>query len=336
MSIVKINSESKIYVVCPAYNKTGGTELSHQFVFECNQQKINAIITYFNEDNQKEMINPAFKNYVTKYEIIENVEDDANNVLILPEIKADYTKKFQSIQKCIWWMSVDNFKKRNGINGSIKYYGFLRTIKFLLKKKINFFPYKLSNNVIHFYQSEYARQFLLKNNITNMYKLSDYINDSYLEKNINLKKENNVLYKQKKGLEFTKKIIKKSPQFNWIPIENMSNDEVAKLLRKSKVYIDFGNHPGKDRFPREAAISGCCVITGKRGAAKYHEDIPINDEFKFDDANKNIPKIINEINDCINNYSSNYEKFEEYRKIISNEHNVFKQDIKNIFKVNEL
>lgn len=29
-------------------------------------------------------------------------------------------------------------------------------------------------------------------------------------------------------------------------------------MRKAKVYIDFGFHPGKDRIPREAVMCGAC------------------------------------------------------------------------------
>ena len=54
-------------------------------------------------------------------------------------------------------------------------------------------------------------------------------------------------------------------------------------MMESKVYIDFGNHLGKDRIPREVA-SGCCIITGKTGADKYKEDVYIGEKFKFDEA----------------------------------------------------
>ena len=87
-----------------------------------------------------------------------------------------------------------------------------------------------------------------------------------------------MLYNPKKGIEFTRQLIEAAPDLNWVPLENMSNEEVRGKLKTSKVYIDFGDHPGKDRFPREAAISGCCVITGKRGSAAY-DDVPIPEDF---------------------------------------------------------
>jgi hypothetical protein len=106
---------------------------------------------------------------------------------------------------------------------------------------------------------------------------------------------------------------------------------VIKTLQKAKVYIDFGNHPGKDRIPREAAILGCCVITGKRGSAAFFEDVPIPDEYKFEDKEKNIPKIIDKIKDCLENYEKRYEDFDYYREVIKNEPQKFIEDLRKIF-----
>jgi hypothetical protein len=143
------------------------------------------------------------------------------------------------------------------------------------------------------------------------------------------------VFNPKKGIEFTKTIINNAKYIKFVPIENMSMAKVAKLLSTAKVYIDFGNHPGKDRIPREAAISGCCVIVGKNGSAKYFEDVPIGDEFKFDAKNRNIPLIIDKIMRCLNNYEDESKKFEDYREIIKNEQIKFKNDIKTIFQVNK-
>ena len=111
----------------------------------------------------------------------------------------------------------------------------------------------------------------------------------------------------------------------------MTRDDVVKNLLESKVYIDFGNHPGKDRFPREASILGCCIITGKKGCAHYYEDIPINDEYKFEEKEDTIPLIIRKIEECITHYDKKIIDFENYRLKIMNEKNQFINDMRNIF-----
>lgn len=117
--------------------------------------------------------------------------------------------------------------------------------------------------------------------------LSDYVNDIYLageEAALREKKEDVVLYNPKKGAAFTKALREMAQDLRWVPLIGMTTEEMRSCMSKSKVYIDFGNHPGKDRIPREAAISGCIVITGKRGAAAFAEDVCIPETYKFDES----------------------------------------------------
>lgn len=323
-----------VYVACPTYNKTGGTELAHQLVYELKQQGADARITYYDYDGGKNSINPAFKMYIDSFEKLEDVIDSGKNIFVVPEIKISLLDKYDYIQKSVWWMSVDNFVKNNGFCNAAKFYGTKKALTHLIKRRISLTKRKIVPGTVHFYQSEYAHQFLLSNGVTETYRLSDFINQSYLiDYNGDvLKRENNVLYNPKKGIEFTKKIMQQAPQINWIPIQNMTTDEVRDLLRRSKVYIDFGNHPGKDRFPREAAISGCCVITGKRGSAAYYQDIPIADEFKFADSDDNVKSIVEKISECLLDYEEESKKFAAYKEFICGEYEQFKVDVTNIIK----
>ncbi len=329
--MLRVSVDTIVYVVCPAKKKTGGTELAHQLVKECNDNGIKAIITYYGiVDN--EPTDSAFKKYVTEYISIENVQDLPRNIIIVPEINYDYLYRFSKVQKCIWWMSVDNYVKRSSFVGCWKVNGFFKAIKGLVKHDFPITERKIPTGITHFYQSEYARCYLENKGITDSYHLSDYINEIYLkELPTGGKRNNTVLYNPKKGYKYTKKIIDCAPELHWIAIENMSNDEVRKLLTTSKVYIDFGNHPGKDRFPREAAISGCCVITSKDGSAAYYEDVRISDDYKFDRRNNNIHGIILKIKDCLDSYELERSHFQEYVDMIRSEKELFKKDVVSIF-----
>jgi hypothetical protein len=71
------------------------------------------------------------------------------------------------------------------------------------------------------------------------------------------------------------------------------------------VYIDFGNHPGRDRIPREAAAMGCVVITNRRGSAENDVDIPIPNFLKIDDAFPDFPlKAAEGISEAMKSYAS--------------------------------
>ena len=96
--------------------------------------------------------------------------------------------------------------------------------------------------------------------------------------------------------------IKLAPDIEWRPIEKMTPAQVQELLAQAKIYIDFGNHPGRDRIPREAAISGCVVITGKRGAAANDIDINIPAEFKFDEKITKPQEVIEKIRAVFENF----------------------------------
>lgn len=329
--MLKIYGNTIIYVLCPSYKKSGGPELAHQLVYEINQMGGHSEIAYYDLNNEKLQINEAFKGYVSSFVDMNQIIDDSSNVIVSPEAHPEFLDKFKKIQKAIWWMSVDNYLKEHDPLASLKIFGYesgrriLRAIKFSINAQ------KYFKNVTHFYQSFYARKFLESKGIFDSIRLSDYLNAGYLDLDIETNRENQVVYNPLKGIRFTKMLIKLTPNIKWIPLQNMSTEQVKGTLLHSKVYVDFGNHPGKDRFPREAAMCGCCVITGKRGSAKYCEDVPINDEFKFEENKQSIQLIVCKLRDCFENYETNKLKFDKYRAFIRGEYRIFQEDVKKVF-----
>ena len=53
-----------------------------------------------------------------------------------------------------------------------------------------------------------------------------------------------------------------------IELKGFNNKQIINIFKKTKIYLDFGYHPGKDRMPREAVLFNNCIITNKRGSAK--------------------------------------------------------------------
>jgi len=122
-----------------------------------------------------------------------------------------------------------------------------------------------------------------------------------------------------------------APQFEWVPLVNMTKEQIIQKLLSSKIYIDFGNHPGKDRLPREAALCGCCIITGKRGAAGNNVDITIPSKYKFADAIESIPMIVKQIELILNQYDLCSSDFDTYRSHIKREKELFENQARSIF-----
>jgi len=340
--MITVFEKTKIYVYCPAKRVTGGTELAHQLVdyLICNEK--DASIVYFDNHNiVNENIPIEFKKYNVKTST--SVIDSYENIIVLPEVLFSNSKNFRQIQFIFWWMSVDNFFTKAPFLDYVFFFKPYDIFKLIYTRIINkeslFKGYslyklkKISNNHLHVYQSMYANYFLIKKGFRDILPLSDYINsdfhDASAAKNI---KENIILYNRSKGFRFTKKIIKNLPEFKFIPLINFSKSDLVNLFSKSKIYIDFGNHPGKDRMPREAIIHDCCVVVGKNGSANYFEDIPIPNSYKI--RNNNHQEIIKVIKNCINNYDVTINDFDFYKRSILQEKKIFHQEINQIFNLN--
>ena len=325
---LKIYNETKIYILCPPFYATGGTELLHQLCDLLNELKHDAYIYYSPRKN-----NPTaerFKNY--NIQIAKTIEDNYQNIFIASEIDNYPVYEFNKIQKVIWWLSVDNHFKNKFIRKSnLK----IRIKDIVFNRRYFDFENKDAFDFIHFAQSHYAKTFLESKGAKDVYMLSDYINKEFFKEVPSFKnKENIVLYNPKKGLKMISKLIAFSQNIKWVPLENMTLKEIQKLLTKAKVYIDFGEHPGKDRFPREAAVSGCCVITNTKGSAKYFEDVSIQDEFKFDLDKIELSVVIGCIENCFENYEDEILKFANYRSKIFKEKEIFQLETKQIFSGN--
>lgn len=58
-----------------------------------------------------------------------------------------------------------------------------------------------------------------------------------------------------------------------------------KKISESKLFVDFGNHPGRDRIPREAVLLKSNILINKKGAAEKFSDVPLKNKFKFKEIN---------------------------------------------------
>lgn len=342
---------TKIYVNCPDSGTSGGFELLHQLVYKLNEIEENiAVIYYTNLPLNGAHPTPEIYMKYTKGIFVSSIEDEYESVLILPEIYTNHINHYKNIRIVLWWMSVDNFfisvdiinsKKKITYKDYIKgkkyfLYKFLKYINIKPKDKL-FDPFENNilynkNVILHTYQSEYARLFLEEKYLMPVLPLSDFLNADFLAKENDRQNRNSViLYNPKKGLQVTKTLMALMPKYDWIPIEGLTSLEMKDLMRKSKIYVDFGFHPGKDRIPREAAINGCVVITNKKGSAENLLDIPIDDKYKFDNPIEEIEDFMNLVNDVFLNFDIHIGRFKHYRQKIKNEEDIFNKEILNFY-----
>jgi len=314
----------RIIILSPAYIATGGTELLQQLCAELNMDNIYSEM-YYTSVYKDSPVEEKFSEYNNP--ITTELVDDDDSIIVIPETLIDYAYSIKRAKIYIWWLSVDNYYGANRIK-----YDFIRNFVYRIKDKMNS---KLFKKCDHLVQSEYARQYLLKEKNVQPSKidsLSDYLNKEFLNENrSNGDRESIILYNPKKGIDFTMRIMEEVGEYEWVALEGMTTQEMKSLMCRSKLYIDFGNHPGKDRMPREAAVCGCCIITGKRGAASNDKDILIPDKYKFNDNIDEIHSIHKMITNCLENYDDNYINFNNYVEKIFNEEAIFKKEVKKIF-----
>lgn len=342
--MLKIDRNTKIFVFCPGDHVTGGTELLHQLVDRLNKYLLDAYIIYTPNTDAK--IPDPYSHYNIK--TANTIIDDSQNIIVFSEGGFDNAFEIKKAQIILWWLSVDNFFYQSThflsiydyLNWNVKF-GlnlFMCRIAALILKWRNPLLVRsvreLKNlNVVNCYQSEYARLFLLTKGFSKLFKLSDYINSEFVKPNLTLKREDIVLYNPKKGLKYTQSIIEAASFAKWIPLIGLTRQELLNTFNKSKLYIDFGNHPGKDRIPREAALNGCCVITGLKGSAKFFEDVSIPSKYKIDEKRTSVSDIAALIQEIIINYESHINDFAYYRNNILREEKEFEYQIKCLFNL---
>lgn len=301
-----------VYIICPASIQSGGPELLHQLGYKLNILGIEASMYYMNKKGGLDPVCEAYRKYNVPYS--DTISEETDTVIIIPETGLHLLNFVKNFKCVIWWMSVDY-----AMCGD---------------EKIDYI--KKSSNVYHLVQSQYALEFLNDNlKIKDrVFYLSDYLNSVFLGSDLTVEdneRENIVVFNPKKGANATANVIFSSDyRIKWQALRGLTPDKMRETLRKAKVYIDFGEHPGKDRIPREAAMCGCCIITNRNGSAANDIDVPIADTYKFD--NNVSPKLVVQcINDIFENYSEKKKDFIPYVNKISNEFIEFEKDIVKFF-----
>ena len=316
-------TESKI-IVCCSQAISGGPELLHQLVHELRATGRDAHIAYFPFEEAFECPQQYKKYDAPQCEI----SDDINTFVLIPEVATWISRRFKKARVGVWWLSVDNYFLAKHQSKLVDIY--LR-YKSLIRSRVPLFNLR---HLSHFTQSKYATDFLASNNI-NSTALTDYLGDEHLKnqiQGISAVKKNVIVFNPKKGQKQTKALMAAYPEITFIPIENMSSQQVVDLLRSAKIYIDFGHHPGKDRPPREAAMAGCCVITGRKGSAANREDVAIPDIYKLNDDSSEYVSQFGELAKSIfDNYLAHAKEYDAYRTIIIREPSVFRSQVNNLF-----
>lgn len=311
----------KIFVLISTNNLSGGTELLYQLFNSLHKLHQDTFISFFPEDTSS----ASLKRFAEYNPLVSSVEDKEENVIIIPESATFLVRQFKHAKIFVFWMSIDNYlrrKSKNFFSDFLAYYGSLLTSRV---------PLSSLKNVHHLFQSYYAQSYLENLGFHGLF-LGDYLGDSFFDTShpTSSHKENIVCYNPKKGYRYVKKLIKLMPSVEFVPIINMSPNQVKDTLLSSKVYLDFGHHPGKDRIPREAALSDCIVITSTFGSASNNIDINIPQIYKFNPKH-DLSKCSHMINFCFEHYLCALNSQLKYKESIFREKDEFQENVNKLF-----
>lgn len=341
----------RIVIDAPAYWATGGVEALHQLCYSLRANGFNSVLYFANVRPGDNPIHAAYTHYENPY--ITEWHDNADDVMVLPESRAFIACTVRLARTCIWWLSVDNYylnilihlreiaPQLNMVEEVERKYHtasqqeFIATVRSLLAVFGNEKRYCRAD--YHLVQSEYARQHILSLGMPTekTFYVADFLNHDYVA-GFGTKataKQDIVLFNPQKGKFFTKKLMEQFPEYTYLPLKGYTREQLQLLFSAAKVYIDFGNHPGMDRIPREAAIGGCCIVTGRDGSAAYPEDVPIPERYKIAREDSNIPAIGALIADIFSDYATYTADFDSYRNWIRGQEARFMQDVARAFSV---
>lgn len=311
-------SSRRIVIICPGEVVSGGPEALHQLGATLWEAGQDVAMCYFPFERNYEISPEAYRAYgvpVCKFDDIGDAE------VVLPEARTGLARLFLPEKTRIWWLSVDNYGGSTSKDASDR-----ATDRHL--------PLRLMHGMKHLAQSAYAAGFLASNGLASQ-PLGDYLTGPHLDQAPDVSvKERIILYNPRKGRSVTEQLITSLPDEEFVPIEDLDRAGVAELLARAKLYIDFGPHPGKDRLPREAALAGCCVLTGRRGAADNGVDTPIPERYKIDEASQDfIGTACNAIMGILDDWDACYTDFEPYRQLIRAERTRFKTQVAKAFSI---
>jgi hypothetical protein len=312
-------------VFCPWF-ASGGPEALHQLCDQLAIEGADATLVYFNGDFEHQY-NGQIKPEYVKYKNIKSVVphsfdeiDTTNAVFIFPEITSMQLLDSIKYAKIVFW--------------------------WLAWNKMDTLQHPVHERMIQACDTRVAYELLEKwgkIDTDKLLMLNAPINSDYLknEEAVNREKNNIILFNPLKGAQHTQQVFDQLnnnsiPQGTIaLPLANMTRTQVQNLVGISKIYIDLGEFPGHDRFPRESAVNGCVTLIGARNSGASLYDFDIQNKFAYDAETDTFDyaHIAQTLADVLNNHEMYFAEQKNFRETIRNEQSVFNQQVRQLIEL---
>lgn len=322
------NRIKRIVIVCP-YSVSGGPENLCQMFSSFNKlgfetyflwvKEISKVVKrYNNYDKQWYLCKDAENTFNTAYSsdygvnsLFCNIPLNKETLVILPELWADYVYFFDGAIQAIAWLSINNFYYADSI----------LIDSFIKQKKLD------SCGCIHLAQAPWVKK-ILQTWGAESFLIGDYISKIYLNESKSLKIQNTIAFYPRKGGDLAKKFIESCSNYNFVPLVNLDQQGMIKVLDSAQIYIDFGDFPGKDRTPREALSRDCVIFIHNQNCATDFDSFPIDDYFRFTEEDISNGNLLKKVQEVLLDYENMKKRQDFMRNQVLQEPELFEQRVK--------
>jgi hypothetical protein len=331
----------EIFLLCPEA-PTGGPEALHQLGLDIDRHGGTAKMAYCGphtrltidqdiircEGPGENPVSPMLEYFaIYQPQPLKEARLTPRSLVVFPEVMTELAvaPSVDKSRHALWWLSVDNALSQNFRLTDATY-------------RQEFFSH---DNLIHFYQSAYAHDFLKKAGAKNCITLSDYTDPNFIMRSLTpsgnppiAHRPNVICFFPNKGVTLARQFIAHGTLRHAVeltPIIHMTKMQVRDTLFNSRIYIDFGHHPGKDRVPREAAIAGAIVLLHAKGAAIYEADHPLSTTYKFTEADIASGRLHTLIDQILDDPETHFTAQMPYREAILAERDKFDREVQVAF-----
>ena len=321
-------SYDRMFVICPT-TVTGGPEALHQLAQLANEAGIDSLLAYYGEGAtvstsrgvlkvEAPARNPCLVAYAKYNPIVASgeYELDSRSLVILPEVIGWHAKRFHPAKVMVWWLSVNNaFHPKSPLKDEAQ-----RTAFFA------------DDAVDHLCQTFYAAAVLERQGMRRTYELVDYTDDLFTLRRPQAPNfGDQIAFNPKKGPELARIFFGANSDLMPRPIENMNKGQIAEVFRQTRIYVEFGHNPGKDRMPREAACAGCIVVARRAGGTAFFGDSPLPAKFKFSDADVASGHLADLVRSIARDPQPFWEEQSYYRRYLYSERDLMELQVKRLF-----
>jgi hypothetical protein len=276
-----------VVIFCPEL-MTGGPEALHQLGRQIARHGGIARMAYFGDSARMDLRDgvlrcdgaaPAIPAQYARYDpqVLTELRLTADTLMVFPEpLSRLAATAAVPCQRAVWWLSLDNALPQHPELADEAY-----------RRR-----YFADPRLVHFYQSDYVRAFLVGSGAIRVHPLSDYTDPDFVHRSLIASENPPIGERARRVCFFPSKGAERAARFmgglerleqpaEYVPIRGMTKAQVRETLFGARLFIDFGHHPGKDRVPREAAIAGAVVLLHAAGAARHFADHPLLPEDLF-------------------------------------------------------